>query len=245
LSNSAKYTPRGGQITLTLDRKQDEALISVADTGIGIPRESMTRIFEMFSQIRSDANQSEGGLGIGLALVRHLVQLHSGTVTANSPGLGEGSEFIVRLPALAPLDRSDETARAVESSNTGPVVGRRILVADDNTDAAEALTLCLQLAGHEVYTASDGQQVVALAERFRPDVIFMDLGMPHLDGLAASRKIRSEPWGRAIRIVALTGWGREEDRLRTQAAGIDLHWVKPVDPHALARILALEPAKQG
>src|SRR5262249_2029717 len=141
LSNSAKYTPRGGQITLTLDRKQDEAIISVTDTGIGIPRESMTRIFEMFSQIRSDGNQSGDGLGIGLALVRHLVQLHSGTVTATSPGLGKGSEFIVRLPALACLDRSDETSRVVESPNTGPVVGRRVLVADDNADAAESLSV--------------------------------------------------------------------------------------------------------
>jgi PAS domain S-box-containing protein len=242
LSNSAKYTPQGGQIRLTVERAGNDALITVTDTGIGIPSEALARIFEMFSQVRSDANQSEGGLGIGLALVRHLVQLHGGTVTASSGGIGAGSQFTVRLPALARLSRRDDGPAIVDSVAAAHVVRRRVLIADDNTDAADSLTLWLQLAGHEVHTAADGHQVVALAERFKPDVIFMDLGMPHLDGLAASRKIRSQPWGQAVRIVALTGWGREEDRRRTQAAGIDLHWVKPVDPHALARILALEPA---
>jgi signal transduction histidine kinase/ActR/RegA family two-component response regulator len=239
LSNSAKYTPPGGRITLTVERIGNEALISVTDTGIGIPTESLSRIFEMFSQIRSDGNQSEGGLGIGLALVQHLVQLHGGTVSATSHGAGEGSEFVVRLPALAFVDWRDESPHVVGPEVLANVMSRRVLVADDNTDAAD---MWLQLAGHSVRTAADGEQVVEVAERFRPDVIFMDLGMPRLDGLAASRKIRSQPWGRGIRIVALTGWGREEDRLRTQAAGIDLHWVKPVDPHALMRILALEPA---
>ena len=243
LSNSAKYTPRGGRITLTIGHEADHAVISVADTGIGIPSDSITRIFEMFSQIRADGHQTEGGLGIGLALVRYLVELHGGTVTARSAGVGEGSEFTVRLPALARFNRVDEVPSVVESNDTVQVDRRRVLIADDNADAAASLTLWLQLAGHEVHTAADGHQVVTLAERFRPDVIFMDLGMPHLDGLAATRMIRSQPWGQAIRIVALTGWGREEDRMRTQAAGIDLHWVKPVDPHALRRILALEPAK--
>jgi signal transduction histidine kinase/ActR/RegA family two-component response regulator len=245
LSNSAKYTPPGGRITLTIEHDGDHAVISVGDTGIGIPSDSITRIFEMFSQIRSDGHQTEGGLGIGLALVRYLVELHGGTVTAKSAGVGNGSEFTVRLPALAHFERVDEVPGVVESNDTVQVTRRRVLVADDNADAAASLTLWLELAGHEVHTATNGQQVVTLAERFRPDVIFMDLGMPHLDGLAASRKIRSQPWGQAIRIVALTGWGREEDRMRTQAAGIDLHWVKPVDPHALRRILALEPAKRA
>jgi PAS domain S-box-containing protein len=245
LSNSAKYTPPGGRITLTIEHDADHAVISVADTGIGIPSDSLTRIFEMFSQIRLDGHKTEGGLGIGLALVRYLVELHGGTVTAKSAGVGKGSEFTVRLPTLAHFKRVDEVPGVVESNDTVQVTRRRVLVADDNADAAASLTLWLELAGHEVHTATNGQQVVTLAERFRPDVIFMDLGMPHLDGLAASRKIRSQPWGQAIRIVALTGWGREEDRMRTQAAGIDLHWVKPVDPHALRRILALEPAKRA
>jgi PAS domain S-box-containing protein len=244
LSNSAKYTPPGGRITLTIERDADHAVISVMDTGIGIPSDSITRIFEMFSQIRSDGHQTEGGLGIGLALVRYLVELHGGTVTAKSAGVGKGSEFTVRLPTLAHFKRVDEVP-VVESNDAVQVTPRRVLVADDNADAAASLTLWLELAGHEVHTATNGQQVVTLAERLRPDVIFMDLGMPHLDGLAASRKIRSQPWGQAIRIVALTGWGREEDRMRTQAAGIDLHWVKPVDPHALRRILALEPARRA
>jgi PAS domain S-box-containing protein len=241
LSNSAKYTPRGGRITLTVERAGDDAVISVVDTGIGIPSESLAEIFEMFSQIHSDGNRSRGGLGIGLALVRRLVHLHDGTVTAHSDGIGTGSRFTVRLPALARLDRPDDLPGAVESAEAVRIIRRRVLVADDNADAADSLTLWLQLAGHEVRTAADGLQVVAVAELFRPDVIFMDLGMPHLDGLAASRKIRSQPWGKTVRIVALTGWGREEDRLRTQDAGIDLHWVKPVDPHALTSILAVEP----
>jgi PAS domain S-box-containing protein len=245
LSNSAKYTPPGGRITLTIEHDGDHAVISVVDTGIGIPSDSITRIFEMFSQIRSDGHQTEGGLGIGLALVRYLVELHGGTVTAKSAGVGKGSEFTVRLPTLAHFKAVDEAPAGVESNETVQVTRRRVLVADDNADAAASLTLWLELAGHEVHIATNGQQVVALAERFRPDVIFMDLGMPQLDGLAASRKIRSQPWGQTIRIVALTGWGREEDRMRTQAAGIDLHWVKPVDPHALRRILALEPAKRA
>jgi PAS domain S-box-containing protein len=245
LSNSAKYTPPGGRITLTIEQDAEHAVISVVDTGIGIPADSITRIFEMFSQIRSDGHQTEGGLGIGLALVRYLVELHGGTVTAKSAGVGKGSEFTVRLPALAHFKRVDEVPGVIESTFAVQVTRRRVLVADDNADAAASLTLWLELAGHEVHTATDGQQVVTLAERLRPDVIFMDLGMPRVDGLAASRKIRSQPWGQAIRIVALTGWGREEDRRRTQAAGIDLHWVKPVDPHALTRILSLEPAKRA
>jgi CheY-like chemotaxis protein len=250
LSNSAKYTPPGGRITLTIDQDADHAVISVVDTGIGIPSDSITRIFEMFTQIRSDGHQTEGGLGIGLALVRYLVELHSGTVTAKSAGVGKGSEFTVRLPTLARFERVNEAPDVVEPNDTGwgapvQVTRRRVLVADDNADAAASLTLWLELAGHEVHTATNGQQAVSLAERLRPDVIFMDLGMPLLDGLAASRTIRSQPWGQAIRIVALTGWGREEDRMRTQAAGIDLHWVKPVDPHALTRILSLEPAKRA
>ena len=240
LSNSAKYTPRGGRITLSFEQTGGEAVISVTDTGIGIPTESLAHIFEMFSQVRPDANNSEGGLGIGLALVHRLVSLHGGTVTAHSDGVGTGSRFTVRLPALTHFEPHEGRLNEKEPIESAPVTRRRVLVADDNADSAQSLTIWLQLAGHDVRAVTDGEQVVAVAEQFRPEVIFMDLGMPRLDGLAASRKIRSRPWGGTIRIVALTGWGREEDRLRSQAAGIDLHWVKPVDPHALASMLSVE-----
>jgi PAS domain S-box-containing protein len=244
LSNSAKYTPDGGRITLTLERRDDNAVMSVTDTGIGIPPGSLAGIFEMFSQVHSGRDRSEGGLGIGLALVRSLVQMHGGTVTAHSDGLGTGSRFTIRLPALVRLDSRELIPSAVgASAKTVSVVRRRVLIADDNEDAASSLTLWLQQEGHEVCTANDGHQAVVLAESFRPEVILMDLGMPRLDGLEASRKIRSQPWGKAIRIIALTGWGREQDRVRTQHAGIDLHWVKPVDPHALSSILAVEPSR--
>jgi CheY-like chemotaxis protein len=170
--------------------------------------------------------------------------MHGGTVAAYSDGLGTGSRFTIRLPALVRLDCRDLTPSAVGASPKAiGVVRRRVLVADDNEDAANSLTLWLQQEGHEVCTANDGHQAVVLAESFRPEVILMDLGMPRLDGLEASRKIRSQPWGKAIRIIALTGWGREQDRVRTQHAGIDLHWVKPVDPHALSSILAVEPSR--
>ena len=242
LSNSAKYTPHAGRVTLTLERAGNDAVISVTDTGIGIPSESLASIFEMFSQVHSGRDRSDGGLGIGLALVQTLVQMHGGTVVAHSDGIGTGSRFTIRLPALAPLDNRDSNPRAAAASlETVGVVRRRVLVADDNADAASSLTLWLQQEGHEVRTANDGNQAVALAELFRPEVILMDLGMPHLDGLEASRQIRSQPWGKTIRIIALTGWGREQDRVRTQHAGIDLHWVKPVDPHALTSILAVDP----
>lgn len=237
LSNSAKYTPRGGRITLTAARVGADAAISVVDTGVGIPPESLGSVFELFSQIQAPG-QSEGGLGIGLALVRRLVHLHGGVVTAHSDGVGTGSRFTVRLPALSSIESGSETPGATASPKVAHVARQRILVADDNTDAADSLSLWLQLAGHDVRTVADGQQVVAVAEEFRPEVIFMDLGMPQLDGLAASRKIRAKPWGRSIRIIALTGWGRTEDRLRSQAAGIDVHWVKPVDLHTVMSLLA-------
>ena len=246
LSNSAKYTPDGGRVILTLERAGDDALISVTDTGIGIPTESLADIFEMFSQVHSGRDRSDGGLGIGLALVQSLVQMHGGTVSAYSDGIGTGSKFTIRLPALVRLDRRESAPRGVVASpKVVGIVRRRVLVADDNADAASSLTLWLQQEGHEVRTAKDGHQAVVLAELFRPEVILMDLGMPRLDGLEASRKIRSQPWGKTIRIIALTGWGREQDRMRTQHAGIDLHWVKPVDPHALASILAVEPARSS
>jgi signal transduction histidine kinase/ActR/RegA family two-component response regulator len=238
LSNSAKYTEPGGRIEVTVQRQDAEAVVSVRDNGIGIPLESLERVFDMFSQLPTHETHAGGGLGIGLALVRNLVQLHGGRVTAHSEGLGKGSTFTVSLPLMQtgamPKDGTAKrplTERALERKH-------RILVADDNIDAASSLALLLETGGHETRTAIDGRQAVELAESFHPEIIFMDVGMPCIDGLEATRQIRAKPWGQSILIVALTGWGQENDRRQTQQVGMDLHLVKPLDPKGIADVLA-------
>ncbi len=243
LSNSAKYTDKGGRITLTLDREGSEAVVSIQDNGIGIPPQALERVFEMFSQAHSREQRADGGLGIGLSLVRTLVQMHNGSVTALSDGLGTGSTFKVRLPlagarAAAPIASPDATtAHAAAEHGT-----KRVLVVDDSADAAGSLMTLLELAGHEVRTAGDGAEAIEQAREFCPDIIFMDLGMPRVDGVEATRHIRALPQGRNVRIIALTGWGQEADRERTRSAGMDDHIVKPVSPEALQRILC-EPVQ--
>src|SRR5882757_7049213 len=234
LSNCAKYTEPGGTICLTVERDGDNAVISIADTGIGIPPDYLEDVFEMFSQIRVHQARSRGGLGIGLALVRRLAELHGGSVTAHSLGIGTGSTFTVRLPAIA--DRAPVTrapGAAVAATAVKGVEARRILVVDDNSDAAALLAVLLELEGHEVQTATDGSDAVNAAELFRPEVVLMDLDMPGVDGLEASRRIRARPWGSNVLIAALTCWGRDVDRSRAHEAGVDLHFVKPVDTAAL------------
>jgi PAS domain S-box-containing protein len=238
LSNSAKYTDKGGRITLTLDCDEREAVVRVQDNGIGIPPQALERVFEMFSQAHAREERADGGLGIGLSLVRTLVQMHNGSVTACSDGLGTGSTFTVRLPLAQPHGATpsippDATAahRPTEQS------GMRVLVVDDSADAAASLMTLLELAGHEVRTAGDGVEAIEQTREFCPDVIFMDLGMPRIDGVEATRRIRALPQGRKVRIIALTGWGQDADRQRTRSAGMDDHIVKPVSPEALQRIL--------
>ena len=243
LSNSAKYTDKGGRITLTLDHEGSEAVVSVQDNGIGIPPQALERVFEMFSQAHSREQRADGGLGIGLSLVRTLVQMHNGSVTALSDGLGAGSTFKVRLPlagarAATPIV-SPDSATAHTAAEHG---ARRVLVVDDSADAAASLMTLLELAGHEVRMASDGAEAIEQACEFCPDIIFMDLGMPRVDGVEATRRIRALPQGRSVRIIALTGWGQEADRERTRSAGMDDHIVKPVSPEALQRILC-EPVQ--
>lgn len=240
LNNAAKYTDRGGHIRLSAHCSGGEVIVSVKDTGVGIRSESLPRVFQMFYQVDHSLEKAGGGLGIGLSLVRRLVELHGGKVDARSEGAGKGSEFIVRLPVL---DEQQARGRSAEKNGNGistEAPGRRILVVDDNQDSADSLTLFLRLAGNEVDTAYDGEEAVEAAERLRPDVVLLDIGMPRLNGYDACRRIRSETWGRDMTLIALTGWGQEEDRRRTLESGFDAHLVKPVDTARLMTLLASE-----
>jgi PAS domain S-box-containing protein len=237
LTNSAKYTERGGRIELTARRDGDDAVVSVTDTGIGIPAESLGNIFDLFSQVDRSIERATGGLGIGLALVKGLVEMHGGTVTAASAGPGKGSTFTVRLPAVPARDAA-AAGPAVGGGGPSGGPGRRILVVDDNRDSAESMGEMLQLFGNEVALAHDGVEAVERAGAFRPQVILMDVGMPRLNGYEATRRIREQPWGKGVAIVALTGWGQEGDRSKSRAAGCDGHLVKPVSLADLQRVLA-------
>jgi signal transduction histidine kinase/ActR/RegA family two-component response regulator len=233
LANSAHYTEPGGRISVNVTSEDRQVSISIADTGAGIPPEALEHAFDVFAELRARRARTDGGLGVGLALVRSLVRLHGGTVSVHNFASGMGSNVVIGLPAL------DDPAQLKPSSSARPSPQRRlrILVADDNTDAASSLAVLLQLEGHEVLTAVDGLQAVERAQRFRPDVVFMDIGMPLLDGIEATRRIRSHPWGREMHIVALTGWGIEAERSLTAEAGMDAHLLKPADPRELATIL--------
>jgi PAS domain S-box-containing protein len=238
LSNSAKYTPPGGDVGVTVVRDGTEAVISVTDTGIGIDSGDLARVFEMFTQVGLEMEHRVGGLGIGLALVARLVQMHGGTVTSTSAGPGQGSTFYVRLPLSAGSSGSLAAAAAPQSE----LDRRKVLVTDDNEDAAAALALLLTHMGNEVQIAHNGEEALSVAAQFRPDLILMDVGMPRLDGLEATRRLRKTEWGRRAAIVALTGWGQEADKRRSHEAGADDHLVKPVDPQALEKVLASLPA---
>ena len=235
LNNAAKYTPPGGRICLSARRLEHEAIVEVRDSGVGIAAEALPDIFEMFAQANRARGLAHGGLGIGLALVHGLTEMHGGTVQAQSDGVGLGSTFIVRLPALD--IETQEIASAAPSMQNSSVARRRVLVADDNLDAADSLAMLLTMMGHEVRAAHDGAQAVEQADRFRPDLILMDVGMPKLDGLQAASQIRSLTWGASPVIVALTGWGQESDRQRSKAAGCDEHLVKPLDFERLTELL--------
>jgi CheY-like chemotaxis protein len=209
-------------------------VVSVKDTGIGIPPDKLTNIFDMFSQVDRSLEKSQGGLGIGLTLVRRLVEMHDGRVDACSEGIGRGSEFVVRLPVAmeASVPQRDHGEPAAPKS---PL---RILIVDDNRDGADSLAMMLRLMGNETATAYDGQEGVDLALRFRPDVTLLDIGLPKLNGYEAARRIREQPWGKHPALIAVTGWGQDEDRRRSHDAGFDHHLVKPVDPAALMKLLA-------
>lgn len=210
--------------------------MAVEDNGVGIPAHMLTRVFDMFAQVDRSLEKSQGGLGIGLNIVKRLAEMHDGSIVAESGGHGMGSRFVVRLPvALAvTTDRADDHKTVPKAKPAR----RRILVVDDNRDGATSLAEMLGIMGNETQTAFDGVEAVAVAEAFKPDVILMDIGMPKLNGYEACHRIREQPWGRNMVIVAQTGWGQDDDKLKSQDAGFDFHLIKPVDPAALEKMLA-------
>ncbi|HVO90656.1 MAG TPA: response regulator, partial [Casimicrobiaceae bacterium] len=221
----------GGAIALSAEQADGEVRIVVSDTGIGIPSERLDSIFDMFTQIESQPSKSQGGLGIGLALVKGLVALHRGAVEVRSDGVGRGSEFRVRLPIrwARPFPSAQADAGVAYTRTT-------ILVVDDNQDAASSLSTLLELMGHDVHIAYDAETAINLAGELRPHALLLDLRMPGLDGYEACRRVRSQPWGKPMRIIAVTGWGQDEDRRKSAAAGFDDHLVKPVGPETLVRL---------
>jgi PAS domain S-box-containing protein len=236
LNNAAKFTPKNGHISVAAALEGSSAAIRVRDDGAGIAPEQLPKLFRIFSQAGSPLERTKGGLGIGLSLARSLVELHGGTIEAHSEGSGKGSEFIVRLPVLAMPDASEVTIPPVPAAYSGAV--RRVLVVDDLQDSVDSLAALLRGDGNEVQTAADGLEAVQKAELFKPDLILMDLGLPNLNGYEACALIRRQPWGKGIVIVALTGWGQDDDRRRTLSAGFDAHLVKPVQYEAVRALLA-------
>lgn len=236
LNNSARYSDPGQPIAVTFAREGGDAVVRVSDAGMGIHPAMLPRVFEMFRQADRSGGHSRGGLGIGLSLVKRIVEMHGGTVTAHSAGLGKGSEFVVRIPAIdASVVSRHHAAQA--SAPTGNA-RRRILVVDDNEDAAESLAALLSINGHDTRMAHDGKAAVQLAQDFNPDVVFLDIGMPGMDGHETATFIRQQPWGKTMVLVALTGWGQSEDRRRSKDAGFDHHLVKPADPAVVEKLLS-------
>jgi CheY-like chemotaxis protein len=244
LSNAAKYTEKGGHIWLTAKRQGNEAVVSVRDTGIGIAAEHLQHIFEMFSQVAPALERSQDGLGIGLALVRGLAELHQGCVEARSDGIGRGREFIVRLPVVD-LPVLHEPSQPAEQNKVVSSRKRRILIVDDNRDAADSLATMLRMMGHETLTAYDGLEAVQTTAMFHPEIVLLDIGLPKMNGYEAARHIRQQPWGESLALIAQTGWGQEEDKRRALEAGFDHHLTKPVQTAALEKLLALiNPAQR-
>jgi len=243
LSNACKYTEPGGRISICARREGPDVLVSVKDPGIGIARDKLGEVFEMFTQVDRSLSRSQGGLGIGLTLAKRLVEMHGGTLSADSQGLGRGSEFTVRLPV-----RTEATQRSQpphRESDHGPAAPRRILIVDDNRDAANALAALLRLAGHKTQTVYDGFQAVDAAQKLCPDLVLLDISLPKLDGYEVCRRIREQPRGKEIMVVAVTGRDLRGDREKPQDAGFDAYLVKPVEHAALARLLATCAAPPG
>ncbi|HVS76115.1 MAG TPA: response regulator [Steroidobacteraceae bacterium] len=259
LGNAAKYTDTGGKISLSAMVRGSDVEIRVRDNGIGIKPDLLPHVFELFTQLDRNDGRTQGGLGIGLALVQRLIQMHGGEVSAASDGPGQGAEFLIRLPLLReeaepaqsrpPSVPETPPTGSEMASVVAPLVSketarmaRRILIADDNNDALESLATLLELSGHEVYTATNGGTALQCAERHLPEVALLDIGMPLLDGYEVAKRIRAQPWGQRITLVALTGWGQDSDRRRSREAGFDSHLVKPLDLDTLTDLLARLPS---
>ena len=233
LINAAKYSGAGAEIALGVELDLNWIRFRVRDSGIGIASDMLGKVFEMFAQVENDRVRSEGGLGIGLALVRGLAELHGGSVTASSEGLAKGSEFLISLPRSADpgIPEVSSTQAAAQAST------RRILIADDNQDALETLKLLLEMDGHEIRTAANGQAALDLADQMVPEVMLLDLGMPGLSGFELAARVRERPWGNQVTIIAVTGWGQAEDRRRSLEAGFNHHLTKPIEFEALRELL--------
>ena len=241
LNNACKYTNRGGQIALTVECQGNHAVIRVRDNGIGIAAHDLPRIFEMFVQIDTSLERSVSGLGIGLTLVKNLVEMHDGTVEVFSAGAGLGTEFVVRLPMAVEPPKPSLPPAVIEPKST---IARRILVVDDNRDSATSMAMLLKLIGHDTNIAYDGMEALEAAKSFQPDMVLLDIGLPKLNGYDACRKIRQEPWGKRMVVIALTGWGQDGDRGKSEAAGFDGHLVKPVDHTTLTTMLEESRSKR-
>jgi len=235
LNNSAKYTKQGGRIWLAAERQGSDAVVSVRDSGVGIPADMLARVFDLFTQIGGSLERSQGGLGIGLTLVRRLVEMHDGNIEARSNGPDQGSEFVVRLPVFVPPPL--ETPPKSDGPKAKALSGCRILVVDDNKDSADSLGHLLEIMGNDIRTAYDGLEAVEVAATFLPELILLDIGLPKLNGYEVARRVRQQPWGRDMILVALTGWGQDDDRRRSQEAGFNFHIVKPVELAALEKLL--------
>lgn len=236
LNNAAKYSDKGGRIGLSAERRGNDMVLRVKDSGVGIRADMLAKVFDLFMQVDRSLEKSQSGLGIGLTIVKQLVEMHGGQIEAKSGGHGQGSEFIILLP-IAPSPTVPRPAE-LDGVPAGPPTRRRILVVDDNVDVAQSLAMMLEMMGNEVHMAHDGQQGVEAAAALRPELILLDIGMPKLNGYEACRRIRQEPWGQGIVLAALTGWGQDEDKRRSQEAGFDVHLVKPVKPSMLEIVLA-------
>jgi CheY-like chemotaxis protein/two-component sensor histidine kinase len=245
LTNAAKYTEKGGHIWLRAGREGAEVVLRVKDTGIGIDAEMLPRIFGLFVQVERARDRSQGGIGVGLALVRKLVEMHGGSVTAASEGPNRGSEFTLRLPVSTVVRCGDDARSNDKKAALKQSLPRlRVLVVDDNKDGAESLAMMLRLEGHEVLVAHSGAAALEMSATHRPQLAFLDLGMPGMDGYELCRRMRAQPASAKAMLVALTGWGQEEDIRRTAEAGFDRHLIKPMEPRSLQRLLSHPSLKE-
>jgi CheY-like chemotaxis protein len=243
LTNAAKYTDPGGRVEILVRTTAGHCSISVRDSGIGLAPDALESVFTMFAQERAALDRSEGGLGIGLALVKGLVELHGGRVEARSEGLGQGSEFTVHIPLPSPPEVPVQAAvdAVAPDGRVAAPRGARILLAEDNADARESLATWLRLSGHTVSVAGDGVEALAAAERERPEVMVLDIGMPRLNGYDLARRLRALDWTAGVLLIAMTGWGQDDDQRRAREAGFDVHLTKPFDPEQLLELLARHP----